>query len=216
MGPEYLGRRFDLMKMAMLRSMVCACVFLSHGMIGSAWAQVDETRARKIVSGVCFVCHGMEGEASSEMFPRLAGQHWAYIAKQLENFQSGRRKSTAMGGMVSKLSADEMAAIGRFFEKQSVPSALSRNSEQAEAGRRLYLMGNPGSGLPACAGCHGPMALGAPHLPRLAGQHSSYIEAQLKQFHLRERTNDNEIMQTIASKMTPHEMASVAEFLAGL
>lgn len=61
-----------------------------------AWAQADEARAKKIVGGVCFVCHGMEGESSSEVFPRLAGQHWEYTAKQLENFKSGKRKSTAM------------------------------------------------------------------------------------------------------------------------
>ena len=24
-----------------------------------AWAQADEARAKKIVGGVCFVCHGM-------------------------------------------------------------------------------------------------------------------------------------------------------------
>ena len=39
-------------------------------------AQADEARARKIVSGSCFVCHGAEGESGSEAFPRLAGQHW--------------------------------------------------------------------------------------------------------------------------------------------
>ena len=69
-----------------------------------ALAQADEARAKKIVGGVCFVCHGMEGESSSEVFPRLAGQHWQYIAKQLENFKSGNRKSTAMADMVAKLS----------------------------------------------------------------------------------------------------------------
>ena len=84
----------------------------------SAMAQADEARAKKIVGGSCFVCHGAEGESSSEVFPRLAGQHWEYTAKQLENFKSGKRKSTAMADMVAKLTPDEMAALGKFFEKQ--------------------------------------------------------------------------------------------------
>ena len=57
---------------------------------GTAWSQADEARAKKIVSGVCFVCHGAEGESSSELFPRLAGQHWEYTLKQpIESLKSG-------------------------------------------------------------------------------------------------------------------------------
>ena len=71
-----------------------------------ALAQADEARARKIVSGVCFVCHGAEGESSSQQFPRLAGQNSEYIAKQLDNFKAGKRKSTAMSNMVEKLTPE--------------------------------------------------------------------------------------------------------------
>ncbi len=84
---------------------------------GYAGAQTDEARAQKIVAGVCFLCHGMEGESSSEVFPRLAGQHWEYTAKQLENFKTGKRKSTAMADMVVKLKPEEMIALGRYLEK---------------------------------------------------------------------------------------------------
>jgi cytochrome c553 len=52
-------------------------------------------------------------------------------------------------------------------------------------------------------------------LPRLAGQHAAYLDNQLKQFHRRERTNDNAVMHAIVSKMTALEMAAVAEFLSG-
>ena len=68
----------------------------------SAAVQADDAVAKKIVSGVCFLCHGMQGESNSEMFPRLAGQHWEYTARQLEHFKSGVRKSTAMADMASR------------------------------------------------------------------------------------------------------------------
>ena len=64
-------------------------------------AQADEARAKKIIGGSCFLCHGAEGESASEVFPRLAGQNAEYIAKQLENFKSGKRKSSAMANMVT-------------------------------------------------------------------------------------------------------------------
>ena len=180
-----------------------------------AQAQADEARARKIVAGVCFVCHGVEGDAASEEFPRLAGQHWEYTAKQLDNFKSGKRKSTAMAAMVAKLTANEMDALGRYFEKMPVTPEPPKEPALAAKGRDLYLQGNPNSGVPACASCHGSAALGTAALPRLASQYAGYLETQLKQFNSRERTNDNAVMHTIVSKMTPLEMAAVAQYLAG-
>lgn len=185
------------------------------GLSTGVWAQADEARAKKIIGGVCFVCHGAEGESSSEVFPRLAGQHWQYIAKQLENFKSGKRKSTAMADMVAKLTPDEMVALGQFFEKQKVEAEAVKDQDLAGMGKYIYLHGNKYTGLAACASCHGPEAKGTASLPRLAGQHAAYIETQLKQFHQRERTNDNAVMHAVVSKMTPLEMAAVAEYLSG-
>lgn len=181
----------------------------------SAMAQADEARAKKIVGGVCFVCHGAEGESSSEVFPRLAGQHWEYTAKQLENFKTGKRKSTAMADMVAKLTPDEMVALGQFFEKKTIEVEPPKDAGLAAVGKYIFHNGNKYSGLAACASCHGAEAKGTAALPRLAGQYSGYTETQLKQFNLRERTNDNAVMHAIASKMSPLEMAAVAEYLSG-
>ena len=185
------------------------------GWCSAAWAQADEARAKKIVSGVCIVCHGAQGESSSEVFPRLAGQHAEYIAKQLDNFKSGKRKSTAMADMVAKLTPDEMRALGRYFENQSAPSEPAKDADLAAVGRYIFHVGNKFSGVPACASCHGAQAKGSVTLPRLAGQYAGYTEAQLKLFNDRERTNDNAVMHAIVSKMTALEMAAVAEYLSG-
>ena len=182
---------------------------------GTAWSQADEARAKKIVSGVCFVCHGAEGESSSELFPRLAGQHWEYTLKQLENFKNGKRKSTAMAGMVAPLKPDEMEAVAKYFEKMKHTPEPPKDAALAAVGQYIYHQGNKYSGVPACVGCHGPQAAGAAGLPRLAGQYASYTETQLKLFNKRERTNDNAVMHTVAEKMTPLEMAAVAEYLSG-
>jgi cytochrome c553 len=198
--------------MRFLHAWVAAACWLAGA---SVWAQADEARARKIVGGVCFLCHGQEGESSSEVFPRLAGQHAEYIAKQLENFKSGKRKSTAMADMVAKLKPDEMAALGRYFEKMSVPPEPPKDGALAQVGDYIFHVGNKFSGVPACASCHGKDAMGTAALPRLAGQYASYIETQLASFGKRERTNDNAVMHAIVSKMTPLEMAAVAEYLSG-
>jgi cytochrome c553 len=191
-------------------------VGISLLLAGGAMAQADEARAKKIVSGVCFLCHGTQGESSSEVFPRLAGQHWEYVAKQLDNFKSGKRKSTAMADMSAKLTSDEMVAVGRYFEKQPIVSEPAKDVALAAVGHYIYNNGNKYSGVAACASCHGASALGTSSLPRLAGQFSVYIDNQLKQFNQRERTNDNAVMHSVASRMTALEMAAVSEYLSGL
>lgn len=183
--------------------------------LGSAWAQADQARAEKIVSGSCFLCHGENGESSSEIFPKLAGQHANYIAKQLENFKTGKRKSTAMADMSSRLAPDEMLALGQYFETRKSSAELVKDPDLAGVGHYIFNSGNRFSGVPACASCHGKDGLGTANLPRLAGQYASYIETQLKLFNQRDRTNDNAVMHSIVSKMSPLEIAAVAEYISG-
>ncbi|MFZ2266770.1 MAG: c-type cytochrome [Azonexus sp.] len=176
----------------------------------------DLARAEEIVSGRCFICHGMEGESASPVFPRLAGQHSEYIAKQLADFKAGRRKSDTMLPQTEELTPAEMKALGKFFE-QKLPVARSvRDAELLAVGRFIFNRGNQYSGLPACLSCHGEKGHGTPQLPRLAGQHPLYIADQLKQFNKRERTNDNAVMHTVASRLSELEMHAVAEYIATL
>jgi cytochrome c553 len=58
--------------------------------------KLDLTRAGELVTRRCSLCHGLQGESASPVFPRLAGQHAEYIAKQLTEFKSGKRKSETM------------------------------------------------------------------------------------------------------------------------
>ena len=181
----------------------------------SAWAQADEARAKKIAGGSCFLCHGAQGESTSDIFPRLAGQHAEYIAKQLEAFKSGQRKSTTMADMVAKLTPDEMLALGKYYEKMPSQPTPSKEPQLAAMGQYIYQNGNKFSGVPACASCHGPEAQGTATLPRLASQIPGYIHTQLKSFNKRERTNDNAVMHAVVEKMTELEMVAVAEYVSG-
>jgi cytochrome c553 len=187
--------------------------------IGAAAAPAvaaDLKRAEEIVSGKCFICHGAEGESSSPVFPRLAGQHADYVTRQLIDYKTGRRKSSAMQPMVEDLSPADFVALGKFFETRPVQYHAVDDPELAQMGRFIYLRGNPYSGVPACAACHGGAGQGTATLPRLAGQHAQYTERQLKQFTQRERTNDNAVMHTVAVKLTELELKAVASYISGL
>lgn len=197
----------------------CLQLAVALALCGSGLALAQDAqlaRAEEIVQGKCFICHGADGESSSPVFPRLAGQHAAYVSRQLADYQSGRRKSSTMQPMVEGLSAEDLVALGRYFETRKPVAHALDDAELAQVGRFVFLRGNPYSGVAACAGCHGPQAHGTPQLPRLAGQHAQYTENQLKLFNKRERTNDNAVMHGIASKLSELELKAVAAYLSGL
>lgn len=203
--------------MLALSSRVCVFVWgLALGVMLSPAGASDLKRAEEIVQGKCFICHGMDGESSSPLFPRLAGQHAAYTERQLADYKSGKRVSSTMRPMVEDLSAADFKALGAWFESRAPQAHEVKDAQLAQVGSFIYARGNPNSGVAACASCHGPLGHGTAQLPRLAGQHPQYTERQLKAFHQRERTNDNAVMQAIASKLTELEVKAVAEYIGGL
>ncbi|MBV2262063.1 MAG: cytochrome c4 [Thauera sp.] len=177
---------------------------------------VDLARATEISAARCGLCHGVDGDSSSPLYPRLASQHHQYIAKQLADFKAGRRKSDTMASMAADLAPDEMLALGVYFEQKPTKPRPARDVELAGVGRYIFHRGNESSGVAACAGCHGENGHGTDQLPRLAGQVARYIEEQLRSFNKRERTNDNAIMHSIASKLTELEIRGVAMYISAL
>lgn len=173
-------------------------------------------RGEEQVMGKCFLCHGATGDSSSPLYPKLAGQNEAYLLKQLRNFKAGERESNDMRKVVSDMNDDDMRAAAHFFSHQQPSRGKSAYGDMRVVGERLYRQGNPANGLPPCRECHGETGSGSEKLPRIAGQHTLYIETQLNLFEERKRTNDNAQMQDIAKRLSVDEARAVAEFLRGL
>lgn len=175
----------------------------------------DLAKAEQIVTNVCAACHGAKGMSPAPTNPHLAGQHAAYISRQLTNFKSGARQNAIMAGMAALLTPEDMVSVGAYFSKQTPPAPAGSNAELAKSGEAIYRYGNASKGLPACGGCHGPNGAGIPdQYPRLAGQYPDYVYSQLKAFSAYERNHI--MMNGVASRLTDTEMKAVAEYLAGL
>ena len=201
----------------LIRPLRLAALLLALGLpAAQAATPAEMARAEEIVMGKCFICHGAEGESSSPVFPRLAGQHGAYVARQLADYKSGKRVSSTMQPMVEDLSPADFKALGAWFESRKTQPHAVEDKELAQMGRFIFTRGNPYSGVAACQACHGPQGHGTESLPRLAGQHAQYTENQLKAFNKRQRTNDNAVMHAVASKLTELEIKAVASYISGL
>lgn len=186
-------------------------------------AQPDAARAKQIAETVCAACHGADGNAAAPTFPKIAGQHEQYLLKQLHNFKAAdgktaERVNASMAPMVATLSDADMAGLAKYFSQQKLKPEFAKNMASMEAGRKLWRAGNAATGVPACAGCHGPSGKGMPvQYPQISGQYADYIEAQLKAFRSGERANDpNSMMRGFASRLTDAEIKAVSDYAAGL
>ena len=65
----------------------------------------------------CATCHGMNAEGAGG-FPRLAGQHAAYIVKQLTVIQKLLRAAPVMHGIVKDMNNAEMQAVAAYLQSR--------------------------------------------------------------------------------------------------
>lgn len=179
---------------------------------------------------VCVACHGANGNSTNPQWPVLAGQNAAYLKAQLTYFHDKKRvdPSGVMPPQAANLSPQDIDDLAAYFSSQ-VPAGLEADPSYWQAGEKLYRGGDPERGIPACFACHGPVGAGVPSAgyPQLRAQHAVYLIAQLNQYASNTRyTNDSkgesngglydQIMHTIASKLTPEDIRNVASYVQGL
>jgi cytochrome c553 len=189
-------------------------------MFGSQAYANGDIAAGKSKSSVCAACHGIDGNGAEAlpMQPRLAGQHAEYTEKQLREFKSGSRSNAIMAPMVAALSDEDIADIAVYYASLKGTTGTS-SPEHVDAGEKLYRAGDASTGLAACMACHGPAGNGNPAAlyPSIAGQFAEYTAIQLKAFKSETRANDaNNVMRSVASKMTNDEIDAVADYIEGL
>lgn len=65
----------------------------------------------------CMACHGPTGQGIPVRFPRLAGQHPAYVQKQLTAYRDAQRSSETdiMTSIASKMSLAEIKAVSEYI-----------------------------------------------------------------------------------------------------
>jgi cytochrome c553 len=189
----------------------------------SGAAKPDAAKGQNIATQVCAACHAADGNSTAAANPKLAGQFYDYLHKQLVNFkpQSGKkaeRENAVMAGMIANLSPADLKDVAAYFASQKLKPSTAKDKELAALGQKIYRGGNAASGVAACAGCHGPGGAGMPaQYPRISGQFAEYVEAQLKAFRAGTRTNDpNGMMRAVAVRMSDREIQAVAEYAAGL
>lgn len=191
----------------------------------NATAFDGDVNAGKEKSTTCAACHGPDGNAPVNIYPKLAGQHADYIYKQLQEFKLGMtsggkegRMDPVMSGMAMPLSDQDMKDLAAYFSSLNMSEGATPK-DVVEVGQQLYKAGDAERGIPACAACHGPRGNGTSlaKFPKISFQHPEYIKSQLEKFRDGTRNNDlNGMMQDIAKKLTDKDIEVLSKYLGGL
>jgi cytochrome c553 len=180
-----------------------------------------DAAAGKTKSVTCQACHGVDGNSVNPIWPKLAGQHAEYLARQLAAFKSGARKDPTMSAMALPLSEADIADLSAYFASQVI-KVESVDATKVIDGEKLFRGGNKAKQLPACMSCHGPSGAGNPvaGYPALGGQHAAYTMKALKDYRSGARGGGKDVrgvmMQDIAAKMSDEDIAAVSGYIAGL
>jgi cytochrome c553 len=165
----------------------CAGLLLSGGAFAASTAQRElEGALRATPNAVngealfdnCASCHGRDGNGEANgSTPRIAGQHFRVLAKQLVDFRSGKRWDFRMEAAAAQhhlTGPQDIADVADYVSKlDRLGTRGIGTGEFIEEGSRIYGK--------QCESCHGPEAEGNAQsgVPRLAGQHYGYLMRQM-------------------------------------
>lgn len=172
-------------------------------------------------AATCAACHGADGNSAVAAWPKIAGQHPDYLARQTRMVRDQTRVVTQMYGLVMNLSDEDIDDLAAFYAQQTISPGVA-DEALVELGRQVYHDGNRDTGVPACAACHGPAGNGIPgaQYPMLRAQHADYTADRLNRYRAGEVNGGGDpysrIMAGVASNLSDEEIQAVSSYIEGL
>lgn len=208
------------MKQALLIGWVTAGLMGGQAIAAGDLGQKIASQGSDSGAAACNSCHGADGMGNAAAgFPKLAGLHSRYLAKQMDDFRNGSRNNPLMQGVVTNMTDEEIQAVSRYFSTlEPKPVMVTVNPGLVAQGEKIAQRGLWAKEVPACAQCHGSIGQGiGKAFPALSGQSVTYIEGQIKNWQNGTRSNDpNTLMKTVAERLTDEEVRAVAAYYAQL
>jgi cytochrome c553 len=203
-----------------MKSLVRTAALLSL-IIASPVMAAGDAEAGKTKAVVCAACHGVDGNSTVPMWPKIAGQHAQFTERQLNLMKSGARQVPEMMGIVAGLNEQDFADLAAYFATQ-VMSPGAADPAKVELGERIYRAGIAKREVPACMSCHGPAGEGNPlaGYPALAGQHATYTAKALTRYEDGQTWGEGDelsrLMTEVADSLSAEEIDAVASYIEGL
>jgi cytochrome c553 len=176
-------------------------------------ATPDTARGRVAYESHCSSCHGRQAwGVGVEAIPALAGQREFYLVTQLAKFHTQDRIGSTMHRAVSASDIADPKTLRNLAAYLSAAPIVTSPDQgdglDLRTGEQLYETN--------CAMCHGQRAEGSESepIPKLAGQHYTYILSQLKSFAAGHRNQvEPPVLDFTAGLSTAQERA-IADYVS--
>jgi cytochrome c553 len=161
----------------------------------------------------CATCHGAGGGGTLDgSIPRIAGQHYRVIIKQLVDYRHDKRWDPRMERYADKHlipNAQAIADVAAYVASldRRAPRGMGFGSN-VELGKQVYAA--------KCRSCHGVAGEGDGKdlVPRVAGQHYEYTLRQLYDAVDGRRPNFSRAHVRLLGKLDRDELVGVADALS--
>jgi len=107
-----------------MKHSVAAAVLVAAACAASASYAADPAAGKKVASGMCSVCHGVDGIAKNPDAPHLAAENVEYLMRQLKAFKSGERKHEQMSIIAQGLSDEQMANVAAWYSSIKIKAEM--------------------------------------------------------------------------------------------
>ena len=87
--------------------------------VGVAAELVGSKADGEAKAAVCAACHGPKGISVNPLWPSLAGQQEAYLAKQIKAFRDGVRTEPTMQPFMQNLTDQDAADLAAYYASLS-------------------------------------------------------------------------------------------------
>jgi cytochrome c553 len=175
-------------------------------------AKPDMTRGAELFQ-VCAKCHGPSGNGADDgSIPRIAGQHFRVLVRQLVDYRHELRWDMRMehyAGRDLLKDAQSIADVAAYVSQlgREAPRNVGDGS-QLRHGEQVYMQ--------RCAECHGEAGQGDGRAltPRVAGQHYAYLLRQMYDGVDGRRPNFSAGHIKIFARLQRDDFVGLADFLS--
>lgn len=101
----------------MTRTLLVIAAATGVALAQSATAAGDAEAGRE-KAAVCQQCHGMDGNGTTPLFPKIGGQHAGYIVQALEDYKTGVRREPVMAAFATGLSKQDREDLAAWYASQ--------------------------------------------------------------------------------------------------
>jgi cytochrome c553 len=193
--------------------MISGAATADHPLYTSA---VEIAEGRKVAEATCMRCHGLHGVSAIVEIPHLAGQRPEYLYRKLKAYQDGTRKHPLMQDAVTILNEESVQAVAAYYSNLDLPrngSSRAKTAGTDPTGDATDPVEAGKAAAAACAGCHGRDGNSSiPGMPRLTGQHTTYLAAATKAYQ--DASRKDNMMKSMVVSLGDADIEKIALYYA--